>query len=167
MTPTENHAESMLLCSETPSCTVVHRNITYVKDVYKYKYITNHREKSFSHVPLFPMPKTHQLQFHNLWLRLTILATSYRSAEAPSRQKCRKSALESAGPKRGADESAEKVLHPSSLCIAYTEARRPEHFFSTFLGTPFGAVTFQSTFSALLSGRGFGTSVAGRQDGIA
>ena len=49
---------------------------------------------------------------------VTILATSYRSAEAPSRQKCRKSASESAGPKRGAEESAEKVLRPSRLCIA-------------------------------------------------
>ena len=48
--------------------------------------------------------------------RFTILATSYRSAEAPSRQKCRKSASESAGPKRGAKESAEKVLRASSLC---------------------------------------------------
>ena len=129
-----------------------------------------------------------------------ILATSYRSAEARSRQKCRKSASvghpqtcvypnaclgivhvsgkvpkhtsgvntglgvpssESAGPKRGAKESAEKVLRPSSLCIiciAYTEARRPKHFFGTFLGTRFGAGTFQSTFSSLLSGRGFGWS---------
>ena len=75
-----------------------------------------------------------------------------------------KSASESASPKRGAAESAEKVLRPSSLCIAYTEARRPKHFFGTFLGTPFGAGTFRSTFSALLSGRRFGTSVAGRQD---
>ena len=97
---------------------------------------------------------------------LTILATSYRSAEAPSRQKCRKSALESASPKRGAEESAEKVLRPSSLCISNTEVRRPKRFFGTFLGTPFGAGTFRSTFSALLSGRGFGTSVAGRQDCI-
>ena len=96
--------------------------------------------------------------------KFAILATSYRSAEATSRQKCRKSASESAGPKRGAEESAEKVLRPSSLCIAYTEARRPKHFFGTFLDTPFGAGTFRSTFSALLSGRGFGTSVAGRQD---
>ena len=71
---------------------------------------------------------------------------------------------ESAGPKRGAAESAEKVLRPSSLCIAYTEARRLKHFFGTFLGTPFGTGTFRSTFSALLSGRSFGTSVAGCQD---
>ena len=67
-------------------------------------------------------------------------------------------------PKPRPDKSAEKVLRPSSLCISNTEARRPKHFFGTFFGTPFGAGTFQSTFSALLSGRGFGTSVAGRQD---
>ena len=96
--------------------------------------------------------------------RLTILAASYRSAEAPARQKCRKSASESAGPKRGAEESAEKVLQASSLCSSSNDARSLEHFFGTFLGTPFGAGTFRSTFSALLPGRGFGTSVAGRQD---
>ena len=53
---------------------------------------------------------------------------------------------------------------PLSLNTASTEARSPKHFFGTFLGTPFGAGTFRSTFSALLSGQGFGTSVAGRQD---
>ena len=34
----------------------------------------------------------------------------------------------------------------------------------SLIGNPFGAATFRSTFSALLSSQGFGTSVAGRQD---
>ena len=70
---------------------------------------------------------------------LTILATSYRSAEAPSRQKCRKSASESAGPKRGASESAEKVLRPSigrTPKGAYSTRGRSRHLLETPFSEP-------------------------------
>ena len=56
------------------------------------------------------------------------------------------------------------MLQASSLCNSSNEARSLKHVFGTFLGTPSGAGTFRSTSSALLSGRGFRTSVAGRQD---
>ena len=69
-----------------------------------------------------------------------------QKCRSPEQEKCQKSASESAGPKRGAEESAEKVLRASSLIIGSTEARSPKHFFGTFLGTPFGAGTFRSTF---------------------
>ena len=96
---------------------------------------------------------------------VTILATSYRSAEAPSRQKCRKKCFGKCRSQTGVPRKVpKKCFGLRASCIAYTEARRPKHFFGTFLGTPFGTCTFRSTFSALLSGRGFGTSVAGRQD---
>ena len=95
-------------------------------------------------------------------IHVAILATIYRSAEAPARQKCRKSASESAGPKRGAEESAEKVLpHRASVEVAIN-LEAPSN--CTFLGTPFGAGTFRSIFLALLSGQRFGTSVDGRED---
>ena len=53
-----------------------------------------------------------------------------------------------------AEESAEKMLQASSLCRISNEARSVQHFFGTFLGAPFGAGTFRSTFSAFLSGWG-------------
>ena len=80
----------------------------------------------------FPVPVlvlSHPAQRLFVFSKITILATSYRSAKAPSWQKCRKSASETAGPKRDAEESAEKALRASSLVSASTEARSPKLFF--------------------------------------
>ena len=44
-----------------------------------------------------------------------------------------------------------------------TGERTPKHFFGTFLGTPFSAGTFRSTLFGTFPGRGFGTSLDGRQ----
>ena len=88
-----------------------------------------------------------------------------QKCRSPSPTKVPKKCFGKCRPQTGwAKESAEKVLRVSSLIITSTEARSPKHFSSTLLGTLFGAGTFRSTFSALLSGRVFGTSVNGRQD---
>ena len=52
-------------------------------------------------------------------------------------------------------------LQASLLLLQRLEGRST--FFGTFLGTPFGAGTFRSTFSALLSGRGFGSKSGGQK----
>ena len=72
------------------------------------------------------------------------------------------SASESAGPKRSAEERAEKVLRGPRLCRKSYRRGGPKHFFGTFLGTPFGAGTFRSTLFGTFPGRGFGTSLDGR-----
>ena len=94
---------------------------------------------------------------------LTILAT-ITEVPKPRPDKSAKKVLRKVLAQRGAEESADKALRPSSLCRSNNEAQTPKRFFGTFLGTPFGAGSFRSTFLALLLGRGFGTSVAGRQD---
>ena len=77
-----------------------------------------------------------------------------KKCRSPDQEKCRKSAWESAGPKRAAEESAEKLCSGS---LAYVEVVLGDGtrstFFGTFLGTPFRTGTFRSTFSALFLAR--------------
>ena len=76
----------------------------------------------------------------------------------------RRSTSESAGPKRGAEESAEKVLGvPSPILLLHRRGARST-FFGTFLGTSFRTGTFRSTLFGTFPGRGLGTSLDGRQD---
>ena len=72
-----------------------------------------------------------------------------KKCRSPGQEKCRKSASESAGSKRGAEGSAEKsALGPVSYATLHRRGARST-FFGTFLGTPFRTGTFRSTFSAL------------------
>ena len=76
----------------------------------------------------------------------------------------KKSASESAGPKRGAEESAEKVLRGPSLFRKLVQARRPEALFSAVCSAPrLGPALSEALFSAPFPGWGFGTSLDGRQ----
>ena len=73
-----------------------------------------------------------------------------KKCRSPGQEKCRKSASESAGPKRGAEGSAEKsALGSRLLYYLYIGAEPRSTFFGTSLGTPFRTGTFRSTFSAL------------------
>ena len=87
-----------------------------------------------------------------------------RKCRSPVPTKVPKKCFGKCRPQTGCRGKCRKSASAFEPLYCNTEARRPKHFFGTFLGTPFGAGTFRSTFSALLSGRGFGTSVAGRQD---
>ena len=73
-----------------------------------------------------------------------------KRCRSPDLEKCRKSASESADPKRGAEGSAEKSAPGSvSLCKSSIGDGTRSTNLSTSLGDPFRAGTFRSTFSAL------------------
>ena len=104
----------------------------------------------------------HSVRTLHFSLALTGVPTISRSAKAPTTKGVEKSASESAGPKQGAEESAEKVLRGPSPVLFSTEARTPKHFFGTFFGNLFAAGTFRSTRFGTFPGWGFGTSLDGR-----
>ena len=76
-----------------------------------------------------------------------------KKCRSPHPEKCQKSASESAGPKRGAEESAQKVFLVAAPVLLLQKPGTRSTFFSTFLGTPFWAGTFRSTFSAVFRTR--------------
>ena len=55
-----------------------------------------------------------------------------KRCRSPNLEKCRRSASESAGPKRGAEGSAEKSAPGSVSETTFTERRNPEHSFRHF-----------------------------------
>ena len=87
-----------------------------------------------------------------------------KKCRSPDLEKCRKSASESAGPKRGAEESAEKGAAGSVSCTASTRRRNPEHFLRHFPRHPVSGQHFPKHFFGTFPGRGLGTSLDGRQD---
>ena len=86
-----------------------------------------------------------------------------KSALPSGQEKCRKSASESAGLKRGAEGSAAKVLQVRSPMLPLHRRGAWSTFLGAFLGTPFRTGTSKHFFGTF-PGQGFGTSLDGRQD---